>query len=122
MLLTNWKEIASHLHCSVRSAQRWERKGLPINRPFSGRRSHVVAESEILDSWMRDAVFWRSEDFEVLDHIQRSRQLRGQMSVARQTLRDSIELLRRNRAAVYARIEQLHKTHINREKPSREIA
>ena len=37
MMLTSWKEIASHLNCAVRTAQRWERHGLPVRRPIPGR-------------------------------------------------------------------------------------
>jgi len=33
MILSGWKEIASYLHCGVRTVQRWEVDGLPIYRP-----------------------------------------------------------------------------------------
>ena len=41
MILTSWKEIASHLNYAVRTAQRWEQHGLPVRRP--------------IDSWLIDA-------------------------------------------------------------------
>jgi hypothetical protein len=46
VLLTGCKEIANYLHCRVRTSQRWELEGLPIERPIPGRRSHLVADSE----------------------------------------------------------------------------
>jgi CheY-like chemotaxis protein len=54
MLLTGWKNIANHLKCGVRSAQRWEVEfGLPVRRPAGGDRHLVFAFSEELDEWVR---------------------------------------------------------------------
>jgi phage terminase Nu1 subunit (DNA packaging protein) len=53
MILSGWKEIASYLHCGVRTVQRWEMDGLPVRRPLPGKRSHVIAHSEELDRWVR---------------------------------------------------------------------
>src|SRR5262245_26059130 len=49
---TGWKEIARHLACGVRTAQRWEREGLPVKRLTNSSHSPVVAESHKLDSWI----------------------------------------------------------------------
>jgi hypothetical protein len=54
MILKSWKEIANHLHCGVRTAQRWEQEfGLPIRRPPD--RNVVLAISEELDEWVTSA-------------------------------------------------------------------
>jgi len=53
MILSGWKEIAQHLHCGVRTVQRWEAEGLPVHRPSPHRRSHVIAHSDELERWVR---------------------------------------------------------------------
>lgn len=53
MVLSGWKEIAQYLHCGVRTVQRWEAEGLPVHRPSPHKRSHVIAQSEELDRWIR---------------------------------------------------------------------
>jgi hypothetical protein len=52
-LLSGWKEIAEHLHLTVRTAQRWERLGLPIRRVSKSKRSPVVAISDEIEQWVR---------------------------------------------------------------------
>ena len=50
--LDSWKEIASYLRRSVRSAKRWEKEeGLPIHRHFHGKRDSVYAYRAELDGW-----------------------------------------------------------------------
>jgi TolB-like protein/Flp pilus assembly protein TadD len=50
--LTSWKEIATHLGVSVRTAQRWEAtEGLPVRRHQHSRMSSVYADPEELDRW-----------------------------------------------------------------------
>jgi hypothetical protein len=50
--LTSWKEIASYLGVSVRTAQSWEKeKGLPVRRASSSSRSRVSARARELDNW-----------------------------------------------------------------------
>jgi len=100
----------------MRTAQRWERGGLPVSRPFPGRRSHVVADSELLGTWMRGSVFWRQQDFDLLDHIRRTRELRAEVQRARHTLHERMEALRREVVAVRATTEQLHQRHGNARK------
>ena len=116
MILTGWKEIASHLNCAVRTVQRWERNGLPVNRPIPGRRGHVTADAEMLDSWFRDTAFWRRNDFVRLDEIDRARALRAEARHSRETLRENMaslkkqtELLRRRIAAKPPRTTSLPK-------------
>ncbi len=54
--LTSWKEIATFLGVSGRTAQYWEQKqGLPIRR-LSGPRGRVLANSAELELWKRNAV------------------------------------------------------------------
>ncbi len=53
-LLTSWKEIATHLGKSVRTAQRWERElGLPVRRPGQHPSGIVLADPAELDSWLK---------------------------------------------------------------------
>ena len=94
MILTSWKEIASRLNCAVRTAQRWERNGLPVSRPNPGRRGYVTADADMLDSWLRDSVFWRGNDLVRLREIQRSRALRAKVRYSREILRDNMASLR----------------------------
>lgn len=95
MILTSWKEIASHLNCAVRTAQRWEQHGLPVRRPIPGRRGYVTADAELLDSWLRDSAFWRLNDFVRLGEVQRSRALRAEAGHSRDLLRKNMASLRR---------------------------
>jgi hypothetical protein len=53
MILNSWKEIAKHLRCGVRTAQRWEQElGLPIRRPGGLEKHVVLAMTEELDEWV----------------------------------------------------------------------
>jgi hypothetical protein len=53
--LTSWKEIATFLGVSVRTAQKWEaERGLPVRR-LPGGRSHVSARIEDLAAWRDDS-------------------------------------------------------------------
>jgi len=51
--LSGWKEIAEHLHLGVRTAQRWERLGLPVRRVSDSPCSPVVALPDELELWAR---------------------------------------------------------------------
>jgi hypothetical protein len=53
-LLSSWKEIASYLHCDVRTCIRWEGKyRLPIHRFEKAKGSRVFAYRAELDEWIR---------------------------------------------------------------------
>jgi len=52
-VLSGWKEISNHLHLTVRTAQRWEKLGLPVHRVRESHRSPVVASVAELESWIR---------------------------------------------------------------------
>ena len=52
-LLSGWKEIAEYLHLGVRTAQRWERLGLPVRRVSDSPCSPVVAIPDELELWAR---------------------------------------------------------------------
>ena len=52
--LNSWKEIATHLGCSVRTVQRWEQEfGLPVHRRKRARGETVLAFKSELDAWER---------------------------------------------------------------------
>ena len=54
--LTTWKEIASHLDVSVRTAQNWERRhGLPVRRLRGQQKGSVLADPEDLRQWLQSA-------------------------------------------------------------------
>jgi len=98
VILSGWKEIANYLGCGVRTAQRWEAKGLPINRPNPGRRGHVVTETSQIDGWIHDSAFRQRGDFSLLATIQRSRELRRAVERQRQTLHQKLDALKRELA------------------------
>ena len=52
-LLSGWKEIANHLHLTVRTAQRWEHLGLPVRRVSESICSPVVAIPDEIELWAR---------------------------------------------------------------------
>jgi len=103
VILTGWKEIAQYLKCGVRTVQRWESDGLPIKRPHPGKRSHVVADSSQLDSWVHDNAFWRAKDRDLLDIIVRNRALRAETRKARADLHSKMQELRKEMAALRAK-------------------
>lgn len=51
-MLCGWKEIAEFLHLTVRTAQRWERAGLPVRRAYESERSPVLASPDELEFWL----------------------------------------------------------------------
>jgi len=107
MMLTSWKEIASHLNCAVRTAQRWERHGLPVRRPIPGRRGYVTADREMLESWIRDSVFRRRNDFAHLAPVQRSRALCAEARHSGDLLRANLASLRRRAELLQHNIESM---------------
>lgn len=51
--LESWKEIASHIGKTERTAKRWERqRGLPVHRVPGGGRQVVFAYADELDTWL----------------------------------------------------------------------
>jgi len=108
MILMSWKQIACHLNCAVRTAQRWERDGLPVARPFPGRRSYVTADAEMLESWVRDGVFRQNQHFDRLKEVQRSRKLRAEARHSREILRKNMLLLSGRAAYLRHGFELLH--------------
>ena len=103
-VLKSWKEIARHLGCSVRTVQRWEGDfNLPVRRPHGKGRGSVIVVSSELDSWvrscpleMRNQSRYRnlSTGSSVVEHIQESQRLRGELRESRRRLLDSVARLR----------------------------
>ena len=52
-ILNGWKEIADCLNRTPRSAQRWERLGLPVRRLSRGSRAPVIAFRQEIENWVR---------------------------------------------------------------------
>ena len=109
VVLSGWKDIADYLRCSIRTAQRWEDSGLPISRPLPGRRSHVVAAAAELDLWLRDGAAWRRRNRDLLARLEYSRKIRADVQKARQTLRETLNVLRTEVAAQRAATEQIRR-------------
>ena len=63
-LLNSWKEIAAYLGRGVRTAQRWEKYGLPVRRLAPGPRASVIADAREIDKWIQSA---KSHGFEAAD-------------------------------------------------------
>lgn len=60
-ILNGWKEIAACLHRTPKSAMRWERLGLPVQRISESRRSPVIAFSDQIECWLQNRGTRRSE-------------------------------------------------------------
>jgi uncharacterized protein YPO0396 len=105
MILTSWKAIAFHLTCSVRSAQRWEGMGLPVHRPFAGRRSYVIADSEKLNAWLLNRDRLHKDNLASL--IQRTRELLNESRDTMAALFEQTESLKNQRALLHERTEQI---------------
>ncbi len=55
-ILNSWKEIASYLGCSVRTAQRWELElAMPVRHPRGGKRGPVLALAAEINAWLQFA-------------------------------------------------------------------
>src|SRR5215469_3129122 len=92
--LNSWKEIAAYLGRGVRTVQRWEKMGLPVQRPKSGSRGSVTAEADEIDNWLLGA---HTHGFnvpqigerqlfreELSDSVQQARALRKEMAILRE--------------------------------------
>jgi CheY-like chemotaxis protein len=78
VILKSWKEIASYLHCGVRTAQRWENElGLPVQRPAGPDRNVVLAFSEELDQWVSSGTVTVVQD--ARENISRQGELRQEL-------------------------------------------
>jgi phage terminase Nu1 subunit (DNA packaging protein) len=107
VILSGWKSIAEHLRCGVRTVQRWEDAGLPISRPYPGRRSHVVADSQELDLWLRHGAAMRGQNSDLIARLDRSRKMRADVEKSRKTLRERLNILRNEVAPQQATAEQI---------------
>lgn len=61
-ILNGWKEIGECLHRTPRSAQRWERLGLPVRRISDSSRSPIIAFSDEIEGWARAKATLTSPD------------------------------------------------------------
>lgn len=95
MILSGWKEIAQYLRCGIRTAQRWQSKGLPVKRVYPGHRAPVFADSEEIDSWVHGGSFWLKKDLDTLTNVTRSRELRAQVRHSRETLHHTLDELKK---------------------------
>jgi CHAD domain-containing protein len=109
MVLSGWKEISQYLGCGVRTAQRWEHAGLPIHRPLPGGRSHIVADTKDLDSWLQIQRRLAVEKCRSPGSSRTAHKLRADLHKARQMLHERMEALSKEVAAVCAGMEQLQR-------------
>src|SRR5262249_16656642 len=92
--LNSWEEIAAYLGRGVRTVQRWEKMGLPVQRQKSGSRGSVTAATEEIDNWLLGAhthafnvpQIGERELFrgEVLGSVQQAGALRKEMAILRE--------------------------------------
>lgn len=94
MLLSGWKEIAAHLRCGTRSAQRWASRGLPVRRVGKGPKPHVVADSELLDAWVSHGGQLRQDLLDTDAIRDKSKRLRSELTAARKDLHVRVDALR----------------------------
>src|SRR5262249_7118450 len=103
VILTGWKEISAHLRRGVRTAQRWERAGLPVKRITKSPRAPVVADSDELDAWtLRNPLVIGTALTPELRRatIQRARKLRAEAQRARKALHQTMTALRKELASL----------------------
>lgn len=103
MILSGWKEIATYLHCGVRTVQRWEARGLPVHRPAPHKRSHVIAHSEELDRWVRNGSTPTSEYPTLIASLNVARKLSAEHRARLAELRQRVFELRQGVAAIRER-------------------
>lgn len=105
VILSGWKAIAEYLDSGVRTVQRWERHGLPVNRPVPVRRSHVIAHSEQIDRWIESRTTRAPgrTDSDLLDNLAKARKLRTEMKHAREELRLKMAALKKELAEIRAK-------------------
>ena len=110
MILTGWKEIATHLRYGTRTVQRWEREGLPVKRVNHTRRSPVVADAEELDAWILHRVqLPPGASRERTDNLQRARELRRKSQEMRKELRARMDVLKKTLAEARAKLRSARK-------------
>lgn len=100
VLLSGWKEIAGHLRCGVRTAQRWAANGLPIKRIGRGPRAHVMADSEAIDRWVRHGGRLQMENVDAEELIRRSGKLLNEINELRNSLQQGVRSLHQGIAAL----------------------
>jgi hypothetical protein len=87
-ILNGWKEIGECLHRTPRSAQRWERLGLPVRRISNSSHSPIIAYSDEIERWARAKATLSSGD-----------SLPTELVAFRATRRETRELVKQLRAA-----------------------
>jgi hypothetical protein len=99
-LLSSWKEISQYLKCGVRTAQRYERFGLPVHRASVSSRAAVRANAKELDRWLYARSEKRSPGLPnrlsleqrfplICESLRQSQQLQAQLRASRTEMRDS---------------------------------
>ena len=94
MTLSGWKEIAEHLRCGVRTAQRWQALGLPIRRIGRGSRAPVLADSEKLDRWLVDGGRLGVDLTRFEAVMENSKRLLTEITTQQDSLRENVRSMR----------------------------
>jgi hypothetical protein len=104
VILTGWKQISTHLGYGIRTAQRWQRQGLPVKRVTGSKRSPVVADSEELDAWiLRGRVLPSGAPANLWRNLQRARELQRAIEKNRKEFQLKLEALRKGLAEFRSR-------------------
>jgi len=93
VLRTAWKQIAQHVGYGVRTGQRGEYLGLPVRRVTGDARGPVVADSSLVNEWMRQGA-GRGRTRNTWKNVRRARELRAAIAKAREELNLRLEVLR----------------------------
>ncbi len=89
-VLSCWKEIAAYLGRGVRTVQRWERElGLPVRRPWPGKRQIVFAFPAELDAWIRQQSVPTSAPVDIADW-KHKRVIQKQLPLAQKRTRQAL--------------------------------
>lgn len=94
MQLRGWKEIATHLRCGIRTAQRWANWGIPVRRLGRGPKAPVAADSEVLDARVKYGGKTRLNEMDMDAVISKSRKLLAEIQEARRSLREGVRTIK----------------------------
>jgi hypothetical protein len=112
MTLSGWKEIAKHLGCGVRTAQRWQALGLPIQRIGRGIRAPVVADSEKIDRWFANGGRIPVDLARFETAIEASKRLLTEIAAQQGSLRENVSSMRTILNEFRARYSRLRKNSL----------
>ena len=108
VILTGWKEIAKHLRYGVRTAQRWERNGLPVKRISNSPRSPVVGDCDELDAWILHRIqLPPGAPRKLAENRQRARELCREAKEIKKELQARMDVLKKTLTESRAKVAEM---------------